>query len=48
MFEESEVTGESVVVDLAEIPLVEMGQFYNVESDRSRSHFTHGNYVTKG
>lgn len=39
VFEESEVTGESVVVDLAEIPLVEVGQFDNVESDPSRAHF---------
>lgn len=39
VFEENEVTGESVVVDLSEIPLVETGQFYNVEPDASRSHF---------
>lgn len=39
VFGESELTGEEVVVDLSEIPLVELGQFYNVESDRSRSHF---------
>lgn len=39
VFEEDEATGQQVVVDLAEIPLVEAGQFYNVQSDTSKSHF---------
>ncbi len=39
VYEESELTGEKVVVDLAEIPLVEAGQFYNVQSDKTKSHF---------
>ncbi len=37
--EEDEVTGETYVVDLAEIPLIEAGQFDNVQSDPSLQHF---------
>jgi hypothetical protein len=34
VFEEDEQTGKAYVYDLKEIPLLESGQFYNVQSDR--------------
>lgn len=39
VYEEDEVTGDRVIVDLAEIPLIEAGQFDNVQSDPKLQHF---------
>jgi len=40
VYEEDEVTGEQVYVDLEELPLVETGQFDNVQSDPRRRPFS--------
>jgi hypothetical protein len=39
VYKVDEATGKEVVVDLKELPLIEVGQFYNVQANRKLAHF---------